>query len=382
METVALVLSVLSFLLCLAVAADAFPGFRRLTRLEDVPPAPDPLPRVSIVFGARDEEVSLERAVRSHLALDYADFEVIAVDDRSSDRTPEILARLARQDARLRALRVEELPGGWLGKCNALWLGSAAARGEWLLFTDADVVMDPTILRRAMALVMRHGLDHLTIAPYAQMPGILLQAFTASFGLFFSMFARPWKIPDPRSSAHAGIGAFNLVRAEAYRAIGGHEKIRLRPDDDMRLGKVIKSAGFRPGFALGQALIAVEWYRNLPALVRGLSKAAFAGLDYSLIKTVMATLVQVLLFLWPLAGLLWGGWTALFCVGSCLLFTTLYLDQARLHNVPVWTAILFPVCCALFLWIVWSSALKTLSRGGIEWRGTFYPIGELRKGLS
>jgi hypothetical protein len=231
-----------------------------------------------------------------------------------------------------------------------------------------------------MALVLRTGLDHLTIAPYAQMPGALLQAFTASFGLFFSMFARPWKIPDPRSAAHAGIGAFNLVRAKTYRAIGGHEKVRLRPDDDMRLGKVIKNAGFRQGFALGQSLITVELYRTLPELVRGLGKAAFAGLDYSVIKTGLATLAQGLLFVWPLVGLFLGGWTVVLCAGSCVLFATLYLDQARLHRLPKWTAALFPICCAIFLWIIWRSAFMTVSRGGIEWRGTFYPLGELRRG--
>lgn len=381
METFALVLSVLSFLLCISVAVDAFPGFRRLTRLDTVLPGPDPLPSVSVVFGARDEETSLERAVRSHLGQDYPDYEVIAVDDRSSDRTPDILAKLARQDTRLRVIRVEELPTGWLGKCNALRRGSEMARGDWLLFTDADIVMDPTVLRRAMALTMRARLDHLTIAPHARMPGPLLQTFTASFGLFFSMFARPWKVSDPASSAHAGIGAFNLVRADTYRAIGGHEKVRLSPDDDMRLGKVIKNAGFRQGFALGQPLIAVDWYRTLPALVHGLDKAAFAGLDYSVIKTGLATLAQILLFVWPLAGLFLGGWTALFCAGSCLCFTTLYLDQAGLHRLPAWTVALFPVCCAIFLWILWSSAFTTLARGGIDWRGTFYPIDDLRKGL-
>lgn len=381
MDALPFVLSVLSFLLCLGVAVDAFSGFRRLTRLEDVAPAPDPLPRVSIVFGARDEEASLEEAVWSQLSQDYPDFEVVAVDDRSSDRTPDILARLSRKDARLRVIRVDELPPGWLGKCNALRRGSEVASGDWLLFTDADVVMDSTVLRRAMALARRAIFDHLTVAPYARMPGPLLQAFTASFGVFFSMFARPWKVTDPASSAHAGIGAFNLVRTEAYRAIGGHEPVRLSPDDDMRLAKAIKKAGFRQRFALGQGLLRVEWYRSLPALVRGLDKAVFAGLDYSLVKTALGTLAQVMLFLWPVAGLLLGGWPALFSAGTCLLFTALYLDQARLHGLPPWTAALFPVCATIFLWIMWSSAFKTLARGGIEWRGTFYPLEELRKGL-
>jgi hypothetical protein len=157
--------------------------------------------------------------------------------------------------------------------------------------------------------------------------------------------------------------------------------VRLSPDDDMRLGKALKQAGCRQGFALGQALIHVEWYRSLPALVRSLDKAVFAGLDYSVVKTTLGTLVQFVLFLWPVVGLLHGGWTAILCGGACALSTALYLDQARLHNISVWTAWLFPVCCLLFVWIMWSSTCKSLMWGGIEWRGTFYPLRELRSGL-
>ena len=185
---------------------------------------------------------------------------------------------------------------------------------------------------------------------------------------------------DPASAAHAGIGAFNLVRAEAYWAIGGHATVRLRPDDNMRLGKALKQAGFRQGFALGQPLLRVEWYQSVPALVRGLDKGVFAGLDYSVIKTGYATVVPVFCFLWPIVGLCWGGWTAWICTGICLLFAVLYRDQVALHALPTWTVVCFPVCGALFLWILWHSAYTTLRRGGIEWRGTFYSLGNLRRG--
>ena len=153
-------------------------GFRRLMRLETVLPGTGALPRVSIIFGARDEQEAIEEAVRSHVAQDYPDFEVIAVDDRSVDRTPQILAQLARETTRLHVLRVEEIPPEWLGKCNTLRRGAEVASGDWCLFTDADVAMESSVLRRAMALAIHAGLDHLTIAPYAQMPGPLLQAFT------------------------------------------------------------------------------------------------------------------------------------------------------------------------------------------------------------
>jgi hypothetical protein len=148
----------------------------------------------------------------------------------------------------------------------------------------------------------------------------------------------------------------------------------------MRLGKALKQAGFRQGFALGQALLRVEWYRSGPALVRGLDKGVFAGLNYSVIKTAYATVVPVLCFLWPFVGLCWGGWTARVCAGICLLFAVLYRDQVALHALPTWTVVFFPVCSALCLWILWHSAYTTLRRGGIAWRGTFYPLRDLRRG--
>ena len=379
---IALGLSVVMLAVAVAVALEVFPGSRRLTRLEDVPPAEGTaLPRVSIVFGARDEAVGIERAVRSHLAQDYPGLEVVAVDDRSTDGTPEILARVAAGTDRLAVIRVDTLPGGWLGKCHALQLGAERAGGEWILFTDADVVMEPSVVRRAIALAAHDGLDHLTVAPYARMPGWLLQSFTAAFGLFFTMFTRPWRIPDPTSSSYAGIGAFNLVRREGYLAAGGHAAIRLSVDDDLRLGKLLKRSGLRSALALGQTLVHVDWYPNLGALVRGLEKGVFAGLDYSLLKAAAGSVGQVALFLWPLAGLLAGGWTTAVCAATCLVIGALYVGQARAHGLPAWTVALFPVCCLLFLWIQWRSVVRTLVRGGLDWRGTFYSLRELRGGL-
>jgi cellulose synthase/poly-beta-1,6-N-acetylglucosamine synthase-like glycosyltransferase len=140
------ILSVVSFLLCCGITVEVLRGFRRLTRLEHVAPGTGALPRVSIIFGARDEQEAIAEAVRSHVAQDYPDFEVIAVDDRSSDQTPQLLAQLARETTRLHVLRVEALPPGWLGKCNALRRGAEEASGDWLLFTDAWVAAGMLVL--------------------------------------------------------------------------------------------------------------------------------------------------------------------------------------------------------------------------------------------
>ena len=149
----------------LATAVQIQRGNRSIRFLADLPPLAGPLPRVSIVIPARNEERNLEEALRSVLALDYDNLEIDVVDDRSTDRTGEILDRMAAADPRLRVVHVRELPPGWLGKNHALWLGAAKATGEFLLFTDADIVMEPTALRRAVGAMVADGLDHLTASP-------------------------------------------------------------------------------------------------------------------------------------------------------------------------------------------------------------------------
>ena len=153
-----------------------------------------------------------------------------------------------------------------------------------------EAVADPPVLSRAVSYLLEQEVDHLAVTPVLEMPGLFLDMFGASFILFFCMFARPWKARDPKSSCHIGIGAFNLVRASAYWKVGGHRRIALRPDDDMKLGKILKLGGFRQESAYGGGLLVVEWYATLGELIRGLEKNAFAGLGYSVVRTTAACL--------------------------------------------------------------------------------------------
>src|SRR5215210_3285113 len=174
-----LLLALGTFLLHLATAFEILRGSRSIRRLRDVPPLGGPRPRVSIIIPARNEERNVEEALRSVLALDYDNLEIEVVDDRSTDRTGEILDRMAAAEPRLRIVHVRELPAGWLGKNHALWLGAAKATGEYLLFTDADIVMDPSALRRAVGAMHKadggDGLDHLTASPEIERTGLLFE---------------------------------------------------------------------------------------------------------------------------------------------------------------------------------------------------------------
>ena len=373
-------LAVLTLLFVLALTIGFALGNRSLRRLKSLPPFPSgDTPKVSVIIAARNEARKIEQGLGSLFAQDYPNLEFIAVNDRSTDETGAILDRMAMKDARLHVLHVTELPGGWLGKTHALHCGADRAAGEFLLFTDADVVMERSVIGRAVGYVRQANIDHVAVAPQSQMPGTFLNMFGGAFALFFGMYAQPWKARNPKSPRHIGIGAFNLVRAEAYRAIGGHRPLAMRPDDDMKLGKLIKKHGFRQETLLGDGLITVEWYSSMGELVRGLEKNSFAGLEYNLPAVVAAGISQLAVFDWPLVALaLTRGATWWLNVAIVGLLMLLYMDNAGCHGMKRWHCVGLPIAAFLFVYIIWRATLKTLVNDGIDWRGTHYSLRELK----
>jgi glycosyltransferase involved in cell wall biosynthesis len=337
-------------------------------------------PAVSIVVAARDEAAGIEAAMRSLLALDYPVLEVIAVDDRSTDATAEILDRLAALDPRLKVHHVRELPKGWLGKNHALALGGRKASGELILFTDADVEFAPGALRAAVAILEEERLDHLALAPRLRLPGAWLAACVAYFGRQFYVFLRPWRAREPRSSAYIGVGAFNLLRASAYRTIGGHARIALRPDDDVKLGKLVKLAGLRQDLRHAPDALCVTWYSTVREFVGGLEKNVLAGLDYRGVLGLAGLALLLFLEVIPFVVLAWGEARAQIAAAAAILTAVVSLAGVlREARAPVAAALLAPVAALLFAYACARSILLTYARGGIVWRGTFYPLAELRR---
>ncbi len=372
--------ALLTLVIWLGVAIDVMVGGRSVVALRDIAPVlPPSPPTVSIIVAARNEERNIAEALTSLLRLNYPDYELIVVNDRSDDGTGAILAALAASDPRLKVITITTLPAGWLGKNHALWTGANQARGELLLFTDADIVMEPTVLSRAVTLLHRDRLDFLAVSPSMTMPTPFLQMFGSAFIVFFSIFARPWKARDPKSPRHIGIGAFNLLRAEAYRAVGGHSTIRLRPDDDLKLGKIVKGGGFSCDIAGAPDFLFVEWYSSVNEVIRGLEKNAFAGCDYRIGVALPGSLFLLVGIVWPyLAVIVTRGPAQLLYAGVVLLLTLLVADCAALHGGRRWHAVAFPLCSALFAWIILRTTILNLAQGGITWRGTFYSLKELK----
>jgi hypothetical protein len=225
----------------------------------------------------------------------------------------------------------------------------------------------------------REGLDHLAAIPDVRVPGLALSAFVTAFGVLFLLYARPWKARDPKSPYHVGVGAFNLIRSTVYRAIGTHRAIAMRPDDDMKLGKLVKKRGFRQDVVHGKDFIIVEWYSSLGEMIDGLMKNAFAGVDYSLVTLAGSTVALLLMNIWPFVALLiTHGVTRALNGASMMLIGLLFWTSTGYAFGRLGYVLAFPAAVLLFIYIMWRSALVAVIRGTVTWRGTAYPLAQMR----
>jgi glycosyltransferase involved in cell wall biosynthesis len=384
--TAPLLLTIFDALVFLSVVVPFVLLIRHRNAIPKLPSLRDPvtLPRLSIVVPARDEGSAIRRAVGSLLEQDYPDLEIIVVDDRSSDATGEVLRELAAKHRRLLVLRVDDLPAGWLGKNHALWRGADRASGEWLLFTDADVVFAHGALRQAMAYAAGEGLDHLTLAPRLVARGLAIRAFVAFFGYAFIALWGAYLANDPKSTRGVGIGAFNLVRRSAYERIGTMRALSLRPDDDIRLGRRLRGFGFRQRVLNGNEVMSVEWYPSLGAAISGLEKSMYSSLGYRPADAVGVLLYLGATMVWPFVGvLLLGGIdrallaVVIACLMAALLETYRQSMSLRLTPAAFVVALLLPFSAACFGWAIVRSVYLAETRG-VRWRGTTYPLSLLR----
>jgi glycosyltransferase involved in cell wall biosynthesis len=368
-------------------AALGMPSVADISRPEwDVDPvAASGNPRVSIIVPARNEEETVEQSLITLLTLDYSNYEIIAVNDRSTDRTGSIMEKVSTSPAargRLRLIHHLELPAGWMGKTHAMWTAANQASGEWLLFTDADVLFKPDSLRRAVAYAEAERADHLVLFPRMIMKRAGERMMIAFFQAMFVFGHRPWKVADPKARDHMGVGAFNMVRRSVYETAGTYAALRMEVLDDMKLGKIVKNAGFAQRNVFGEDLISIRWARGAMGVVNNLTKNCFAILSFQWWRTILSVLGLAFLNLLPFAGIWFAhGWARLPYAFALLSMFLIYVGMASRSDVPAYYFVLHPVSSVLFIYTLLRSMSHTLWNDGIVWRGTKYPLEELRKGM-
>jgi cellulose synthase/poly-beta-1,6-N-acetylglucosamine synthase-like glycosyltransferase len=342
-------------------------------------PPPTRWPRLSLIIPARNEERTLEPALRSKLANAYPELELVLVNDRSTDATGAVAESFARTEPRLQVVQVEQLPEGWLGKVHAMQRGLERASGEWVLFSDADIHLAPGVLERVIAYAEHEGLDHVCILPSLTSPGFVLRATLSTFFRLVCTFGRLWAVRDPRSSAAVGVGAFNLVRRSALARTPGLEWLKMEIGDDMALGVMLKRSGARQVVLNGRSEVSLEFYPSYRALTRALEKNG-ASMPFPVL--LVGNLLLVVLEWGLLAGVL-SGYTPLVLLGA----GTWGVGSAVALGLARWLGFSrgpVPLPFLGMLPLVWAtlrSGTLALVRGGVVWRDTFYPTSAVRAGL-
>ena len=358
-----------------------------------VEPAPPPsnAPLISVCVPARNEERNIRACVEAALAQDYPNFEVIVLDDRSTDATAEILDSLAKV-SNLRKVHYEvisgaDLPKGWAGKPHALFQASAAARGEWLCFVDADTFLSPTTLSSCYVKSIETQADMFTIMTFQIMGTFWEKAVMPIVMTALSVGFSPRKVNDPKRQDAIANGQFILIKRSVYDAIGGHERIKDQIVEDKALSEQVKWNGYHLVVANGYSVARTRMYTSLPEMWEGWTKNIYLGLRdrralmlLGVFGAFIALIAALFLPLWPLLGISWymqgGGWLALtVIIKSLILWAIIIYARARVAigmGISPWYALTLPLGAAVFAAMMFTSAWKVISGKGVTWKGRMY----------
>lgn len=381
MEPVFLIIASITSLYLFFLIIESHWGFKNIKNLSDQAACePEHLPFISIVLSALNEENNIEGVVNSLVNLDYPNLEIILINDRSTDKTGDILERLKSNHSKINVFHIKELPEGWFGKNHALDFGSKKALGEWILFTDADVKMKPDTLLKAMSYALEHNLDHLTIHENHYRESFWLKVLLLGYNFTYCLRVKPWRIRYSWSKRNLGRGAFNLIRKDSYQKTGGHRAIALECLDDLKIGELIKTKGFRQDVVNAQDHVDFKWYGTLRDMIAGLEKNGFAFFNYRILPTIHAIFFAFLFFVWPCFAIFiytgWVQWINILNVCLCFYFSLLVAREFRL---PITCSFFYPIAVLLLLYSVFNSMISIYRNQGVVWRGTHYSLKTLRK---
>ena len=356
---------------------------------------------VSIIVPACNEQAGIHAALLSLLKTKGIPFQVIAVNDRSTDDTGRLMDAVAREDQRCKVVHIEELPDGWLGKNHAMHIAAQQAIAEvsdsgipaedhLLLFTDGDVVYQPLAVASAVAEMRKRNLQHLCLLP-KMLPGSAIEnSVVAFFGLTVAIGQQVHLMPTRWPLSYAGVGAFNMVTLPMYESIDGHKRIAMDVLDDIKLGKLVRQHSGKQDLLAAPKLLSLRWYENLWAVITGLEKNGFAALCYSSFRLALVTVLFVTSMVapYPLAVLLpWpdaSGYAATVLLWHAMFAAvTVKVCHATCQSLAksVLTSLLFPIAAIVMAFAFYRSAWKTWRQGGVQWRTTFYDLKTLKRNI-
>lgn len=388
------VLAFSSWALAAAWLGRAVAALRGMPRLPDLceidpstlPPVPaDVGPDLSVIVPARNEEQAIEACLRSLLASTGVRLQIIAVDDRSADRTGERMDAIAAEAStannphQVEVVHITELPAGWLGKPHAMAAGAQRATAPWLLFADGDVVFAPRAIELALREAAALKADHMLLAPTLILNSIGERAMLAAMQALALWAVRYWKVSDPHARDYMGAGGFNMIRRDVYDRVGGFEALRMEIIEDVHLGRLVKHAGFAQRIVLGPGLVKVRWIEGALAVVCLVEKNGFAVTRFRTGVHLLACLSFLVDAILPVVAIAYGGWAMLGGIATYLGIFLAYHASRRVTRVPAWYAVLFAPAVLVVAYGFLRSMILALVRGGVVWRGTLYPLRELRR---
>lgn len=357
---------------------------RRIRIFEkETPPELKRWPKLSIIITACNEAGTIKPAVNTLLEQDYPDFEILLIDDRSTDGTGAIIDGIAEEDSRVKAVHIEKLPEGWIGKVNALNTGTAKSDGEWLLFTDADVHFRKGTLRKALSWAETEKTDHLALLPKPIANSFWLDVVIHAFGAIFLQGTGAVNVGKPGSKAFVGTGAFNLVRRAAFNNTEGFSWLKMEPIDDVGLGLMLVISGAKSSFAITIRDISLVWYPSIKAMFKGVEKNIFGAVaNYSLIRMVIFVAFIWAFALAPFAALMFFNVLPVFMLG---IITYVFMAFGAFFIKEKFGQKFFPLFFVQFGLLIISvmflrSGIMCKLKGGIDWRGTRYKTEDLLAG--
>lgn len=343
------------------------------------------LPAVSLLVAAKDEASNIESCLRSLIALDYPRLEIIAVNDRSTDATPQLMDRLSAAADRLRVIHVTSLRDGWFGKNNAMREGLEHATSDWLCFTDADCIQVSTrSLRIAMEYALEKDIDFLSVLPAHETGSFLESVIQPACSGIMMIWFNPMKVNNPASRTAYANGAFMLMKRSCYEAIGGHEAVKTELNEDMHMARLAKQRGQKLAVVSNLDLYTVRMYETFAQTRAGWSRifyGCFGTLRRLLVTGIMVLIFSVLPWLAftisaAMYGLAGGGdawpWLLSLSGAVCLMQWTVMFRFYKLSRLNPFYAIAYPIGAVVGLWAIFGAIRRLGGRATITWRGTTY----------